>query len=374
MTGSLANYEAMRLQVERCASIDEAAELRDQAAALSAYARQRDDAELQVWVQEIRLRASIRIGELVRDLETGTRQPAKLVPDVRKKFKLRAIAEAGLSTSTAYDYQQLAGPREENLQIAGRAAAEKYFAQARATTTPATQAGLREAVTAAVHAAMGPDAIRQAAKVIRLDEGREKQEQRAERDARLAAATARAAAKVGHRLYELIYADPPWRFETFSATTGMDRAADNHYPTMTTEDIAALAIPAAPCCGLFLWATAPMVFEAGDVLRAWGFSYSTQIIWNKDRIGLGYRTRNKHEILLIGTRGGFPRPERSLLRPSVIDAPVGRHSAKPDVFAAMLEEQYPALSKLEMFARTPRPGWDAWGNEAPDTQREAAHG
>ena len=88
--------------------------------------------------------------------------------------------------------------------------------------------------------------------------------------------------------YNVIYADPPWRFEPYSRETGMDRAADNHYPTMTTDELCALEIPSSHDCILFLWATAPMLREALRVMEEWGFNFRSHWIWLKDRIGTGY--------------------------------------------------------------------------------------
>jgi N6-adenosine-specific RNA methylase IME4 len=96
----------------------------------------------------------------------------------------------------------------------------------------------------------------------------------------------------------------------------MDRAADNHYPTMTTEQICALEIPAADNCALFLWATAPMLPEALAVMVAWGFTYKSHCIWAKDRLGTGYWFRNQHELLLVGTRGNIPAPAPGTQFPS----------------------------------------------------------
>lgn len=162
--------------------------------------------------------------------------------------------------------------------------------------------------------------------------------------------------------YGVIYADPPWRFDTYSEN-GMDRSADNHYPTMSVYDIASLDIPAADDCVLFLWATAPMLPEALQVMDRWGFTYKSQIIWVKDRIGTGYWARNKHEILLIGTKGDIPAPAMGTQPPSVIELPVGKHSEKPYMFGDMIERLFPNTPKVELFSRSPRKGWAAYGNE-----------
>jgi N6-adenosine-specific RNA methylase IME4 len=172
-----------------------------------------------------------------------------------------------------------------------------------------------------------------------------------------------------NKRYGVIYADPPWRFEPYSRVTGMDRAAENHYPTSPLAEIKALDVKsiAAADCVLFLWATAPMLHQAIEVMEAWGFTYKTCAVWNKDRIGTGYWFRNKHEILLVGTRGHVPAPAMGTQWPSLLEASVGRHSEKPTVFCEIIEIYFPTLPKIELHARgvVPRPGWDVWGLEAP---------
>lgn len=165
-------------------------------------------------------------------------------------------------------------------------------------------------------------------------------------------------------LYGVILADPPWRFEPRSRITGMDRAADNHYATMTTDEIKALLIPAAQDCVLFLCATAPMLPHALEVMTAWGFTYRTHVVWVKDRIGTGYWVRNQHELLLIGVRGEVPAPAPGDQPVSVTFAPVTRHSSKPATFVEMIERMFPNVPRIELFARGRRLGWDVWGNEA----------
>ena len=188
---------------------------------------------------------------------------------------------------------------------------------------------------------------------------------RAEREQELADRTIQQSLAVADKLYGVIYADPPWRFETHSEN-GMDRSADNHYPTMSWGDLYLLRPPAADDCVLFLWATAPMIRQALAVMDVWGFQYMSQIIWVKDRTGTGYWTRNKHEHLLIGTKGNVPAPAMGHQPQSVFERPVGRHSEKPECFADMITAIFPTTPKLEMFGRNGRVGWDVMGNEAPD--------
>ena len=195
-----------------------------------------------------------------------------------------------------------------------------------------------------------------------------------DRRARLEAELGERQRALPDKRYGVILADPPWRFEPYSRITGMDRAADNHYPTSALEEIKALAVAsiAARDCALFLWATVPMLPQALDVMATWGFAYKSSLAWAKDRIGTGYWARNKHELLLIGTRGHVPAPAMGTQAASLIAAPVGRHSEKPAVFYEIIELYFPSLPKIELHARSvvARPGWDVWGLEAPTDRHE----
>lgn len=206
-------------------------------------------------------------------------------------------------------------------------------------------------------------AVRAAYKELQAEAAARKRETRAERERETAAKIS----ALPDQRFGVIYADPEWRFEPYSRESGMDRAPENHYATSPTEAIKERNVGsiAAEDCALFLWATAPMLPDALDVMAAWGFSYKSQIVWVKDRIGTGYWARSKHEILLIGTRGSVPAPSPGTQPQSAIEAPVGAHSAKPEVFAEIIERLFPNIPKIELNRRgTPRPGWAAWGAEA----------
>jgi N6-adenosine-specific RNA methylase IME4/ParB-like chromosome segregation protein Spo0J len=188
---------------------------------------------------------------------------------------------------------------------------------------------------------------------------------RAERIERLAATCNQNTPFPSDRRYAVLCADPPWHFEVYNEESGVERAAGNHYSTMALDEICALPVPslASPDAVLFMWTTVPHLRESFDVLVAWGFEYKTNIVWVKDKIGLGYFVRNQHELLLVATRGDMPSPSPANRPPSVISAPRREHSRKPDEAYALIEAMYPALPKLELFARQRRPGWDVWGNE-----------
>lgn len=162
--------------------------------------------------------------------------------------------------------------------------------------------------------------------------------------------------------YDVIYADPPWRYD-FSTTD--NRKIENHYPTMVIEDICSLGIPAmcADDCVLFLWGTNPKLREALAVIEAWGFEYKTNMVWVKNQIGMGYYARQQHELLLIATKGSpaVPFPEN---RPnSAFLSPRENHSAKPMEYYGVIEKMYPNARKIELFSRKQVDGWDRWGNE-----------
>jgi N6-adenosine-specific RNA methylase IME4 len=162
--------------------------------------------------------------------------------------------------------------------------------------------------------------------------------------------------------YQVLYADPPWRYD-YSLSDS--RKIENQYPTMELDAICALDVPAlcAEDCVIFLWATSPKLAESMKVIEAWGFSYRTCAVWDKEKIGMGYYFRQQHELLLVATKGEMSPPEPSDRPSSVIHAPRTEHSVKPACFRELIQTMYPGRRYLEMFARTTADGWDTWGNE-----------
>ena len=163
--------------------------------------------------------------------------------------------------------------------------------------------------------------------------------------------------------FPLIYADPPWQYD-FSVDDADQ--IENHYPTMTLEEICNLPVAevATEDAVLILWATSPKLEEAFAVLSAWGFVYRTCAIWDKEWIGPGYYFRQRHELLLIATRGSLPVPLPTNRPDSIFAERRTKHSKKPELAYQLIERMYPELPKLELFARSARQGWRAWGNEA----------
>jgi N6-adenosine-specific RNA methylase IME4 len=98
-------------------------------------------------------------------------------------------------------------------------------------------------------------------------------------------------------------------------------------------------------------------------MAAWGFGYKTHAIWDKVKLGMGYWFRGRHELLLVGTRGGFSPPPEEVRYPSVFAARRGEHSAKPECVYEMIESMFPGACRVEFFARKAREGWTPWGNQ-----------
>ncbi len=171
------------------------------------------------------------------------------------------------------------------------------------------------------------------------------------------------------RPYSIIYADPPWTYR--SRNHGRGGAAD-HYDTLSIDELKAMVLPAARDCALFLWATWPLLQDAFDLIRAWGFEYrSVAFCWVKLNplgkglaTGLGAWTRANTEPCLLATKGRPTRVSRSVH--SVVVSPRRRHSEKPDEVRGRIVELLGELPRLELFARHRVPGWDAWGNEVED--------
>jgi N6-adenosine-specific RNA methylase IME4 len=173
------------------------------------------------------------------------------------------------------------------------------------------------------------------------------------------------AAKLGK--FVILYADPPWQYE-HPPMGGSNRSIENQYPTMPLEEICALPVGdiAHENAVLFLWATSPKLPECLQVVVAWGFTYRTDMVWVKDKIGMGYHARERHECLLIAKRGELPPPPPEARPDSVVEAPRLEHSAKPPIFYDVIDRMYPEVRKIELFGRAPesRSLWSAWGNQA----------
>lgn len=163
--------------------------------------------------------------------------------------------------------------------------------------------------------------------------------------------------------YEVIYADPPWRYDFIPVAKDK---VENHYSTMPTPEICALQFNIAKNAVLYLWVTAPKLPDGLEVMKAWGFTYKTQMVWDKGSPAYGYWFRGQHEILLVGTRGKFSPPGKYERIPSVWRETRTGHSVKPKGIRDLIKQWFPHAKRLEVFARDLAEGWDCWGNEVAD--------
>lgn len=335
----LVKLDQARVLLAEATTIQAAKQIVSMAAAAEEYAREANlSVETYNYAAEIRLRAERRLGEILRETpknegragmgrpslgttKTEAPKPAPIVP---------RLADVGITYKQSSRAQKLAKIPEEQF--------EEHIVTKKSKGDEITATDLLREVTAG-----------------------EREERRDERVADLAAR----ARPINNMpaTYPILYADPPWQYD--DNTTDPTRVIENQYPTMTLEELCALPVSTITTGDaiLFMWATNPLLRKAMLVLDAWGFAYQTNLVWVKDKIGMGYWFRQQHELLLVATRGTPPKPRASDRAPSVFTAPRREHSSKPDGIAEVIERYYPELPKVELFARRVRPGWAVWGNE-----------
>ena len=180
------------------------------------------------------------------------------------------------------------------------------------------------------------------------------------------------------RHFATILADPPWQFTNKTGKVAPEHRRLSRYGTMKLDEIMALPVQdiAAERAHLYLWCPNAMLPEGLAVLRAWGFTYKSNVVWHKirkdggsDGRGVGFYFRNVTELILFGVRGKNARtlaPGRRQV--NLLATRKREHSRKPD-------EQYPIIEAcspgpfIELFARGTRKGWATWGNQAADDYR-----
>jgi len=170
--------------------------------------------------------------------------------------------------------------------------------------------------------------------------------------------------------YNIIYADPAWYFKTYS-NKGEKRSAIRHYNCMSIDDICNLPLMdiCDDDCILFIWVIDPMLPEALEVIKKWGFKYKTvAFTWVKKNkktdsyfTGLGYWTRSNPEMCLLATKGKPKRLSKSVTQ--LIISKRQEHSKKPDAIRDKIVDLCGDLPRIELFARKIYKGWDSWGNE-----------
>lgn len=163
--------------------------------------------------------------------------------------------------------------------------------------------------------------------------------------------------------FNIIYMDPPWKYDNESES--IRGTAEAHYPTMGMEELKEIPINNITLKDsvMFMWTTNSMIKKAFTLIEEWGFEFKTSMIWVKHHIGTGFFVRSKHEILLIATKGNFT-PLTTDIPASVVEAKREEHSKKPEIFYDIIEKMYPDQKYIEIFARDRySEKWEIWGNE-----------
>lgn len=180
----------------------------------------------------------------------------------------------------------------------------------------------------------------------------------------------------GGLLAGTILADPPWQFQNQTGKIAPEHRRLSRYNTMSLEQIMSLPVQrvAATPAHLYLWCPNAMLPDGLAVMKAWGFSYKSNIVWHKvrkdggsDGRGVGFYFRNVTELVLFGVRGKNARtlaPGRRQV--NLLATRKREHSRKPDEQYAIIEACSPG-PYLELFARGIRKGWASWGNQADAT-------
>ena len=167
--------------------------------------------------------------------------------------------------------------------------------------------------------------------------------------------------------FSTVVLDPPWNERGGGK---IKRGADRHYPLLKTPDIVRVILQSqhwnqiAENAHMYMWVTNNFLPDGLHVIQALGFTYKTNFVWVKDKMGLGQYFRGMHEICLFATKGNRPTEPRTDDKsvPSVLRAERGKHSAKP-LRSYELIERRSSGPYLEIFARSERDGWTSWGNE-----------
>ncbi len=192
------------------------------------------------------------------------------------------------------------------------------------------------------------------------------------------------ATDLGGRRFGTILADPPWQFVNRTGKVAPEHRRLGRYGTLDVAVIADLpvAAQAAQTAHLYLWVPNALLPDGLAVMKAWGFTYKSNIVWHKirkdggpDGRGVGFYFRNVTELLLFGVRGPKARTlAAGRTQVNFIATRKREHSRKPDEQYRLMEACSPG-PYLELFARGPRPGWTGWGNQAaayqPDWQTYA---
>jgi N6-adenosine-specific RNA methylase IME4 len=176
--------------------------------------------------------------------------------------------------------------------------------------------------------------------------------------------------------YQIIYADPPWQYETtecLAKTSILNGDINTHYNTLSLEELKTLDIPSISDKDslLFMWVVSPMLPDCIDLMLSWGFEYATiGFIWYKQKANPGHYTLSECELCLIGKKGRIPESRGARNIRQFLSSARREHSKKPVEIRARIDMMFPRNTKIELFSRDKIEGWDCWGNEVPTSEQK----
>ena len=330
----LVHFENARRELELATNIDEVKDLRDKAEALRLYMRQAGESlEMQNKCAEIKIRAERRAGEILKEREKnpGTRMLGSDI--VSPPEEIETLSDIGISRKQSSRFQAIARIPEPTF--------EEHIAKTKSLKRELTSSDL-------LKLSQKLSAITQPC---------------SDHDEEETCAISDLDRLIKHgKKFKCIYADPPWKYDN-QATRA---STDNHYSTMSVDDIVALPIQdlAADQAHLHLWTTNAFLFDCPRILDAWGFQYKGVFLWVKPQMGIGNYWRVSHELMVLGVRGGLGFNNHSQM--SWLEAERTKHSAKPEQVRKIIEMVSPG-PYLELFGRKTSEGWVTWGNEIERT-------
>jgi N6-adenosine-specific RNA methylase IME4 len=368
---TLARYDAACAALAAAVKADEVMQVRIELKAIEAVARVAKNVELEAQAVSLRTRAEARLGDMLKEGEklgiiSGRGRQRKNKDSDSEYLPPATLKEIGVDPKLSARARKLSG--------IGAQAVDAMLARMEKESH---------------------ERGRVAINVIDAELGRRNTESR--RDLARGLSEASTALNPAGRQFPVVYADPAW-----SRKAGIgNRAYENHYGTMSWDDI--IGMPVAqrvlPDAWLFLWIPRPHLLAlhpveidtpigrttvklplAWAVAQGWGFNaYSTCSIWtktdgeNSEDHGLGLIFWDQDEILCLFKRGrGLPMPDGARKHGSNYRAKAGRHSEKPAYYRDMINDMTGGMPVLELFAREDDdhvlpPNFFTWGNQSKNT-------